>query len=157
MVSFAVLFSVSPSKLSWLTICHRSGEQPQAPPKSCGSPSPNPRGSNVILLSVWMCLFPLILFPQAATALPPRQAVLLCLHWPDGCRVVTCGFLGMAPGIERSQRRWRGAFFSVSGLLHKVGTASGFGTCHAWTYQAAEAGANRSNPRQAPSSLWLQS
>lgn len=32
---------------------------------------------------------------------------------------------------------------------HKVGTASSFGTCHAWTPQVAEAGANRSNPRQA--------
>lgn len=95
-----------------------------------------------------MGFFPLV-FPQAAIAVPRRQAVLLCLLWPDGCRVVTRGFLGMAPGAARSQRKWRGAFCSVSGLLHKVGTASGFGTRHAWTHQAA--GARSSNPRQTPS------
>lgn len=110
---------------SCVTICHSRGEQPQAPPKSCHYPSPDPRGSNGILLSVWMGFFPLVLFPQAAIALPPRQAVLLCLHWPDVCRVVTRGFLGMAPGAVSSQRKRRGAFCSVSGLLHKVGTALG--------------------------------
>lgn len=68
----AVLLPIKAS--SWLTICHRSGEQPQAPPKSCDYPSPNPRGSNVILLSLWMSFFPLVLFPQAAIALPPRQS-----------------------------------------------------------------------------------
>lgn len=103
------------------------------------------------LCSSCLCgwVFPLVLSPQAAVAVPPRQAVLLFLHWPDCCRVVTRGFLGMAPGTARSQRRGRGAF------ALSLDSCTSFGTCHAWTPQVAEAGANSSNPRKALSSLWL--
>lgn len=58
----------------------------------------------MLLLSVGMGFFPLFLFPKLHLLLSPRQAVVLCLHWPDGCRVVTHGFLGLVPGAVKSQR-----------------------------------------------------
>ena len=65
-----------------------------------------------------------------------KQAVLLCLHWPDSCRAVTRGFLGTAPDASqphgklctaRSQKQQSGAFRSPSGLSgHKAGATWGW-------------------------------
>lgn len=141
---FALLFSISPSKQAtgWQFV-------PAVVSSHRDLPGAVPVPVQISEAAVWrsFCAYGLFgffflvfcFYKWAAIALCPKQAVLLFLHWPDGCRVVTCGFLQMPPDASRprgerctvrSQTQQRSTFCSPSGLSHKVGAASGWDSPH---------------------------
>lgn len=97
-----------PIKASYcLTIFPSSGEQPQGPPKSCDCPSSNPRGSSVVLRSVYMRVFlsfSVFTSELQLLCLPSKLCCCVCtgLMVVGLSHVVFLGRLQMRPGPMES-------------------------------------------------------